>query len=109
MRHLADIGKLRQHVAELLGYFERNAAALIHYGENFLARHGAIHTRIRWRRLIRPGHQNLCRRAGHTLTVPPTVLPTDGARISGAAQDDMTGPSTPSSARRRPVLARSRV
>ena len=31
MRGVAGIGKLRQHVADLLGYLERNEAALVHY------------------------------------------------------------------------------
>ena len=31
MREVVGIGRLRQHVAELLGYLERNAAALVHY------------------------------------------------------------------------------
>jgi hypothetical protein len=31
VRDLVGIGKVRQHVAELLGYLERNAAALVHY------------------------------------------------------------------------------
>ena len=31
MRDLVGIGKLRQHVADLLAYLERNAAALVHY------------------------------------------------------------------------------
>jgi hypothetical protein len=31
MREVAGIGKLRQHVAGLLGYLERNRAALVHY------------------------------------------------------------------------------
>ena len=31
VRDLVGIGKLRQHVADLLGYLERNAAALVHY------------------------------------------------------------------------------
>jgi len=31
MREVVGIGKLRQHVADLLGYLERNQAALVHY------------------------------------------------------------------------------
>ena len=31
MREVAGVDKLRQHVAELLGYLERNEAALVHY------------------------------------------------------------------------------
>jgi hypothetical protein len=31
VRNIAGIGKLCQHVADLLGYLERNAAALVHY------------------------------------------------------------------------------
>ena len=31
MRGVAGIGKLRQHVADLLGSLERNEAALVHY------------------------------------------------------------------------------
>src|SRR5215213_8771223 len=31
MRGVAGIGKLRQHAADLLGYLERNEAALVHY------------------------------------------------------------------------------
>ena len=31
VRDLVGIGKVRQHVAELLAYLERNAAALVHY------------------------------------------------------------------------------
>jgi hypothetical protein len=31
MREVAGIGKLRQHVAGLLGHLERNQAALVHY------------------------------------------------------------------------------
>ena len=31
MRDVAGIDKLRQHVSDLLGYLERNEAALVHY------------------------------------------------------------------------------
>jgi hypothetical protein len=31
MREVAGIGKLRRHVAGLLGHLERNRAALVHY------------------------------------------------------------------------------
>jgi len=31
MRDVAGIGRLQRHVSELLGYLERNQAALVHY------------------------------------------------------------------------------
>ncbi len=31
MRDVAGVDKVRQHVADLLGYLERNEAALVHY------------------------------------------------------------------------------
>ncbi len=38
MRDVAGIDKLRQHAADLLGYLERNEAALVHYAAREAAR-----------------------------------------------------------------------